>query len=119
MVRAALRKLARRLGRAPAVYLGDFNTGHDVWDVEGGPYPYTASDQMEALLAQGWVDAWRHLHPAGREFSWYSHRQRGFRLDHAFLSPGAAPALRAAAFDHAVRETGATDHSALIVDLAG
>ena len=53
------------------------------------------------------------------EFTWFSHRSRGFRLDHAFLSPACAPRLRAAWFDHTVRETGATDHSALIVDLQG
>jgi len=113
----ALLRLARSGRRMSTVYMGDFNTGHNVRDVEGGPFPFTASEQMEALLAKGWVDAWRHMHPRGREFSWLSHRSRGFRLDHAFLSPACAPRLRAARFDHAVRETGMTDHSALIVDL--
>lgn len=115
----ALLRLARALGRTPAVYMGDFNTGHNVRDVEGGPFPYTASEQMEALLDRGWVDAWRHLHPQARQFTWYSHRRRGFRLDHAFLSPAVAPRLRSARFDHAVRESGATDHSALVVELEG
>jgi len=113
----ALLRLASSGGRTPTVYVGDFNTGHNVRDVEDGPFPFTASEQMEALLARGWLDAWRHMHPRTREFTWFSHRSRGFRLDHAFLSPACAPRLRAAWFDHAVRETGATDHSALIVDL--
>jgi exonuclease III len=115
----ALLRLASSGRRIPTVYMGDFNTGHNVHDVEDGPFPFTASDQMEALLARDWVDAWRHTHPHAREFTWFSHRGRGFRLDHAFLSPTCAPRLRAAWFDHAVRETGATDHSALIVDLHG
>lgn len=115
----ALLRLAASGRRTPTVYIGDFNTGHDVRDVDGGPFPFTASEQMETLLALGWVDAWRHLNPLGREFTWFSHRSRGFRLDHAFLSPACAPRLRAAWFDHAVRETGATDHSALILDLRG
>lgn len=113
----ALLRLAPSGRRTPTAYIGDFNTGHNVRDVEDGPFPFTASAQMEALLACGWVDAWRHLHPHAREYTWFSHRSRGFRLDHAFLSPACAPRLRAAWFDHAVRKTGATDHSALIVDL--
>jgi len=113
----ALLRLASSGRRTPTIYVGDFNTGHDVHDVENGPFAFTASSQMEALLARGWVDAWRQLHPRAREFTWFSHRSRGFRLDHAFLSPACAPWLRRAWFDHAVRETGATDHSALIVDL--
>ncbi len=113
----ALLQLAATGRRVPTVYMGDFNTGHNVRDVEGGPFPFTASEQMERLLTRGWVDAWRHMHPRTREFTWFSHRRRGFRLDHAFLSPACAPRLRAAWFDHTVRETGATDHSALIVDL--
>lgn len=114
---AALLQMAESGRRIPTVYMGDFNTGHNVRDVEGGPFRFTASEQMEALLARGWVDAWRHLDPLGREFTWFSHRNRGFRLDHAFLSPACVPRLRAAWFDHAVRKSGATDHSALIVDL--
>jgi exonuclease III len=113
----ALLRLASSGRRTPTMYMGDFNTGHDVWDVDNGPFAFTASEKMQALLARGWVDAWRHLHPRAREFTWFSHRSRGFRLDHAFLSPPCVPRLRAAWFDHAVREMGATDHSALIVDL--
>ena len=116
----ALLALAGRLRGEPAMYLGDFNSGHHVEDVQHPPFPFSASyeEYMGALRARGWLDAWRHLHPQGREFSWYSHRRRGFRLDHAFLSPACAPALRGAAFDHAVRESGASDHSALRVELA-
>lgn len=114
---AALLRLASAGRRTPTVYMGDFNTGHNLRDVERGPYPFIACAQMEALLALGWVDAWRQTHPRSREFTWFSHRGRGFRLDHAFLSPACAPRLRAAWFDHAVRKTGATDHSALIVEL--
>jgi exodeoxyribonuclease III len=115
----ALLTLAGRLAQAPAVYMGDFNSGHHVRDVQRPPFPFSASyeEYMGALEARGWVDAWRRLHPRRREYSWYSHRQRGFRIDHAFLSPGCAPSLRGAAFDHAVRETGASDHSALLVEL--
>jgi len=115
----ALLRLASSGRRTPTVYMGDFNTGHSLRDVEDGPFPFTASEQMQALMDRGWVDAWRQLNPRTREFTWFSHRRRGFRLDHAFLSPACVPRLRAACFDHAVRERAATDHSALIVDLHG
>ena len=67
----------------------------------------------------GWVDAWRSTHPDDREFTWLSappHRN-GFRLDHAFISPSLTPGLLGARYDHTTREGGATDHSALVIDL--
>ncbi len=111
----ALQFIARETGEAPAIFAGDFNTGKNPEDSEG--FRYTFAEQMEALERLGWVDGWRRLHPKGREFSWYSHRGRGFRLDHVFLSPALAPRLTAARFAHRLREKGATDHSALAVDV--
>jgi len=101
----------------PTVFMGDFNTGLEHEDVEGGPFPFTGAGDMRTLLGMGWSDAWRKVHPDGREFSWYSHRNRGFRLDHAFLSPHCQNRLLGAGFDHEVRTSGLTDHSALWVDL--
>lgn len=115
----ALLRLGRRLNGTPAVYMGDFNTGREPQDVETPGFAFTGSGCMEALEALGWVDAWRRQHPQGREYTWYSHRHNGFRLDHAFLSPACAPRLRRTAFDHTVRTSGASDHSALVVELAG
>jgi exonuclease III len=112
----ALLRVAREADGAPAIYAGDFNTGRVPQDADG--FRFTAADRMEALEGLGWVDAWRHMHPAGREFSWYSHRGRGFRLDHIFLSPALAPHLAQARFAHHFREQGASDHSALLVELA-
>jgi len=37
---------------------------------------------MEQLIELGWVDAWRFLHPAKREFTWFSSANNGFRLDY-------------------------------------
>lgn len=110
----ALLRLPHR--RRPRVLAGDFNTGRHPADAPG--YRFRCAEHMARLEAKGWVDAWRRLHPDGREFSWYSHRGRGFRLDHVFLSPPLAPALRGAAFAHGVRERGFSDHSALVVELA-
>ncbi len=113
----ALLRLARARSRKPLVFLGDFNTGRVSDDAQGEPFPFTGAPYMETLGQMAWVDAWRHFHPQGREYTWYSHRGRGFRLDHAFLSPRCVPLLRSARFDHAIRSDKLTDHSALIVEL--
>lgn len=114
----ALLKLARARSRKPLMFLGDFNTGRVPDDAQGGSFPFSGAPSMEALDRLGWVDAWRHDHPQGQEYTWYSHRGRGFRLDHLFLSPRCAPFLRSARFDHTLRSAGLTDHSALLVELA-
>jgi len=74
--------------------------------------------RFDGLLAAGWTDAWRSLHPDVREFTWYNRRSgNGFRIDHALLSPLMAPRLRTAAYLHTTRTSGATDHSGLLVEL--
>lgn len=112
----ALLRLADKPRAEPRMLVGDFNTGRNPQDAQG--FRFSCAEQMEALEQRGWVDAWRKLHPQAREYSWYSHKGRGFRLDHVFLSPSLAPRLGGARFDHTVRKRGYSDHSALIVDLA-
>ena len=100
-----------------AILLGDWNSGQPYLD-EAGATLYAARE-FASLSEMGWVDAWRSTHGDGREFTWYSVKPHfnGFRIDHAFLSPSLAPRLLGARYDHSTRETGATDHSALVVDL--
>ena len=64
------------------------------------------------------VDLWRHTQGAGaREWTWLSHRRNGFRIDHAFANNTYLKRTRAVCrYDHAPRELGMTDHSAVIVD---
>lgn len=100
-----------------AILLGDWNSGQPYLD-EAGATLYAARE-FAALSEMGWVDAWRSTHPHDREFTWISvkpHLNR-FRIDHAFLSPSLAPRLVNAQYDHGTREFGATDHSALVVEL--
>ena len=101
----------------PAILIGDWNSGQPFFD-EAGKTLYAARE-FARLSETGWVDAWRSRNPDGREFTWYSKPWgNGFRIDHAFLSPSLAPRLLGARYDHSTRETGATDHSALVVDIA-
>ena len=100
----------------PYVFIGDWNTGAHYIDEEAATF--FAAQEFAAMTASGWTDAWRAIHPGGREYSWFSNRGHGFRLDHAFLSPWVSPRLRAATFSQAERLAQLTDHAALVVDLA-
>jgi exonuclease III len=71
-------------------------------------------DRMDAI---GFRDLWRHRYPDGREFTWYSHRGNGFRIDHAFLSPSLANRAGAVRYSHEERLAGLSDHSVLLLDL--
>ncbi len=106
--------LAAETGAA-ALAIGDFNTCRAYVD-EPGAIDATAHfvDKVEAI---GFCDLWRRRHPEGREFSWYSTSGNGFRIDHAFLSPGLAARAGAVRYSHEERLAGLSDHSPLILDL--
>jgi len=98
-----------------AVAIGDFNTCRAYVDEPG------AIDRcahfMDRVAGIGFCDLWRHRYPEGREYSWYSHRGNGFRIDHAFLSPALARRAGAVRYSHDERLAGLSDHSPLILDL--
>ena len=99
----------------PMLAIGDFNTCRAYVD-EAGAIDATAHfiDKAEAI---GFCDLWRRRYPEGREFSWYSTRGNGFRIDHAFLSPALAARARAIHYSHGERLAGLSDHSPLILDV--
>ena len=111
---AMIAGLAASAGRA-ALAIGDFNTCRAYVD-EPGAIDATAHfiDKMEAA---GFCDLWRRRYPEGREFSWYSTRGNGFRIDHAFLSPILASRAGPIRYSHDERRVGLSDHSPLILDL--
>ena len=98
-----------------ALAIGDFNTCRAYVD-ETGAIDGTAyfMDHMDAI---GFRDLWRDRNPDGREYSWYSHRGNGFRIDHAFLSPALAARAGAISYSHEERLAGLSDHSLLLLDL--
>ncbi len=101
---------------AAALVVGDFNTCRPFVD-EPGAIDVTAHylDKIEAI---GFADLWRKRFPDGREYSWYSHRGNGFRIDHAFFSRRAARRAGEIRYSHREREAGLSDHSPLILDFA-
>jgi exodeoxyribonuclease-3 len=113
---AVVASLAARID-GHALAIGDFNTCRAYIDEPG------AIDKcayfMDRVAALGFCDLWRHRYPEGREFSWYSHRGNGFRIDHAFLSPALARRAGPVRYSHDERVSGLSDHSPLLLDLPG
>jgi len=118
-------KTASSWRRGPAILGGDTNCGKRFIDEEK---PMAGKFQKEhdfvvGMEEHGWADAFRHQHGGQREYTWYSHRNNGFRLDYAFLSPAFASRLTAArhVWGHnpaePERREGLSDHAALILDI--
>jgi exonuclease III len=121
---AAVVEVARAWRGRHAVVIGDTNSGRPVLDEETPVFGPRYSAWFDALESLGWRDAFRHAHPDGREFTWYSPNGRnGFRLDQAFVSRRLR--THVSAVRHSWARTGASaerldavsDHAALILDL--
>jgi exodeoxyribonuclease III len=109
-----LRKTPGLIGE-PTLLVGDFNTGKHFLDED--KTTFTVPFYLDRMEAAGWTDAWRHFHPGGREYTWYSTHGNGFRIDHAFASPSLLPRLSRVEYSHEERLSRASDHSVLMVDL--
>ncbi|MGV7213564.1 exodeoxyribonuclease III [Bradyrhizobium sp. UFLA05-112] len=109
----------------PVVLAGDYNVAPTELDI----YPTRSWDKdaliqprsraaFKSLVAQGWCDALRTLHPDKRIYTFWDYkrnrwpRDAGLRLDHLLLSPALAPRLTKAGVDKQIRgEDGASDHA--------
>ncbi|MFO1035879.1 MAG: exodeoxyribonuclease III [Geminicoccaceae bacterium] len=115
----------------PVVLAGDYNiipTAFDVYRperwVDDALFRPEVREAYAGLLARGWTDALRHLHPAERLYTFWDYlrqawnRNAGLRLDHLLVSPGLAPSLTAAGVDRQVRGwTKASDHAPAWIEL--
>ena len=99
-----------------ALAIGDFNTCRAYLD-KAGAIDATAH-YMDAIEQIGFRDLWRHRYPDRREYSWFSTRSNGFRIDHAFLSQGLVACVGTVHYSHEERIAGLSDHSPLILELA-
>ena len=116
----------------PVVLCGDFNvmpTELDVYKPERWVDDALFRPEVRAaysrLLAQGWTDALRSLHPGERIYTFWDYfrnaygRNAGLRIDHLLLSPAVSRRLKAAAVDRDVRGWDkASDHAPVWIELA-
>jgi len=96
------------------IVMGDFNTGLHRIDENGSSF--FCADLFSLLPDAGLFDSWRSRNPEERVFSWYSNVGNGFRIDHVFSNPSADSKIERVYYDHTPRETGITDHSAMVVE---
>ncbi|MGW4099089.1 endonuclease/exonuclease/phosphatase family protein [Mycobacterium sp. NPDC004974] len=112
----ALIDRARR--SAVDLLIGDFNTGNNDLDKDPKGTKFIGPEVPGRLIASGYVDVWRSLHPTVREYSWFGRpSDNGFRLDYIYATPEIARHVRTCEFDHAPRLTAETDHSGLVATL--
>jgi hypothetical protein len=85
-----------------------------------------ASTPFRRLVAQGWVDALRTLHPGKRVYIFWKYlrnafeRDAGLRIDHFLLSPPLTARLTDASVDCDVRgREKASDHAPIWITLSG
>lgn len=118
--------------RHPVILIGDFNvipTDLDVykpssWRDDALMHP-DAQKAFQALVAQGWTDALRKLHPDEKIYTFWDYwrnawaRDAGLRIDHALLSRSLAKRLVAAGVDRDTRgRDGASDHAPMWIELS-
>jgi exodeoxyribonuclease-3 len=115
----------------PAMLVGDFNvmpTDLDVYAPErwrdDALFRPEVREAYAALVAQGWTDAIRQLHPDERVYTFWKYfrnafaRDAGLRIDHFLLSPTVAEWLVSATVRREVRSWEHTsDHAPVIIEL--
>jgi exodeoxyribonuclease III len=109
------------------IVCGDFNIAHKTIDTYSparnshvsGFLPEERA-WMDALVERlGWVDAFRVVNRAPKEYTWWSNwpaaweRNLGWRIDYQMITPGLAACVEAASI---YRETRFSDHAPLTVD---
>lgn len=117
----------------PTVIGGDFNVIPEDIDcdkpanwVRDALFQPETRERFRAMLASGYVDAFRALHPeaAGQYTYWDYFRQafernRGIRIDHFLLSPSLAGRLKTCSIDRTPRTAEKpSDHTPIVVELA-
>ena len=109
----------------PVALAGDYNivpTPFDIYETHSYDKDALVQPKSRAafarLLAQGWTDAIRTLHPGERVYTYWDYmrnrwpRDAGLRLDHLLLSRDLAKRLAASGVDREVRsKPNASDHA--------
>jgi exodeoxyribonuclease III len=91
------------------IFCGDINTAHNEIDLarpkensQHTGFLRIERDWLDKVVNKGYIDTFRHLHPAEVKYSWWDmktfarDRNVGWRLDYFFISPDLLPHLKSA-----------------------
>ena len=115
---------ARDWGLGPALFVGDTNSGRRGLDEQVPAFNAIEHGWIDGLDTCGWRDAFRHLQPETRAYTWYSPNGRhGFRIDQAFVNAPLLARLKDARYvwggaSRRGRRALLSDHAALLTDLS-
>jgi exodeoxyribonuclease-3 len=115
----------------PVVLAGDYNVIPTELDaakpaswVKDALFLPETREAYRRLLAQGWTDALRAMHPGEKIYTFWDYfrqafaRNAGIRIDHLLLSPELAPRLKDAGVDRDVRALEKTsDHAPTWIEI--
>jgi exodeoxyribonuclease-3 len=118
----------KRRFKKPLVVMGDFNTAHTDLDLthprankNNSGYLAIEREDLSRHLERGFVDTFRHFHPARVEYSWWSNlpgaraRNVGWRIDFVWVSSELLPFVKSAFIRSQVR---GSDHAPVGITLA-
>lgn len=114
--------------KKPVMATGDFNIAHRPIDIHDpvrldGTSGFMPEERewMDRLMAAGFVDAFRFLHPSAKdEYSWWSYRQlsrqrnKGWRIDYFILSDRLKSRVKKIKMHQAIQ---GSDHCPLTIEV--
>jgi len=99
----------------PTIFIGDFNTGKPF--VDEMKNTFYCSLYMDTFEQRGYVDAWRFIHHDEREYTWYSNKGNGFRVDHVFINSNCKNNIVECNYSHTERINKLSDHSMMEIEI--
>jgi exodeoxyribonuclease-3 len=113
----------------PVVVCGDLNVAHNDIDLARPKANYNKSagytqqeiDGIDNLVAEGYVDAFRYMHPETVKYSWWSYRAGarernvGWRIDYFLVSPQLTTQISGAEIHNDIH---GSDHCPVSVELS-
>jgi exodeoxyribonuclease-3 len=113
--------------KKPVIYCGDLNVAHNEIDIKNAKanegkagFSKEERDKMSELLASGFSDTFRVMHPDTVCYSWWSYRFKarennaGWRLDYFLVSDRLMPSVTDASIHTSVM---GSDHCPVSVDI--
>ena len=112
----------------PVIYCGDLNVAHEEIDLKNPKtnrmnpgFTDQEREKMNALLASGFADTFRTLHPEEITYSWWSYRFHareknvGWRIDYFIVSRRLLPRVTGAAIR---TEVYGSDHCPVVLEIS-